>query len=120
MKIPTFEKYVEVDLGYPLEKHEYQTEDGYINTCYRIPGSNSLEQDTEEKPVVIFQHGLLDSSMGIVAMGEKSLGIRLVNAGFDLWMNNSRGNKFSKKHAWLDLTRKDHKDYKTYYQYSFQ
>ena len=30
--------FVTEKLGYPLEKHIYATEDGYLNTVYRIPG----------------------------------------------------------------------------------
>jgi len=26
------------ELGYPFEKHVYMTEDGYINSVFRIPG----------------------------------------------------------------------------------
>jgi len=35
---PTLKRFVTEKLGYPLEKHTYITEDGYINTVYRIPG----------------------------------------------------------------------------------
>lgn len=35
---PSFRKFVEKKLGYPLEKHVYYTKDGYINTVFRIPG----------------------------------------------------------------------------------
>ncbi len=28
-------------MGYPLEKHIYTTEDGYMNTVYRIPGTKT-------------------------------------------------------------------------------
>jgi len=48
-------------LGYPYEKHEYMTDDGYINSVMRIPGPkgyipNNLkeEKDEQKKPVVIY------------------------------------------------------------------
>jgi hypothetical protein len=56
-----------------------------------------------EKPVVIYQHGLIDCHAGIVAQGKNSLGIRLVDAGYDLWLNNSRGNRYSRDHMGMDV-----------------
>ena len=53
--------------------------------------------------MVIYQHGLTDCSAGILCDEEDSLGLRLVNAGFDLWMNNSRGNRYSRDHMFIDL-----------------
>ena len=38
LSFPNFIKFVQEDLGYPLEKHVYATADGYLNTCFRIPG----------------------------------------------------------------------------------
>ena len=35
---PTLRKMVQEQFGYPFEKHTYQTEDGYINSVYRIAG----------------------------------------------------------------------------------
>ena len=40
----------------------------------------------------------MDCCAAIVADEEESLGLRLVNHGFDLWMNNSRGNRYSRDH----------------------
>jgi hypothetical protein len=45
----------------------------------------------------------MDCCASIVADEEDSLGLRLVNHGFDLWMNNSRGNRYSRDHQWIDL-----------------
>ena len=36
--------------------------------------------------------------MSVIASGEKSLGLRLVKEGFDLWLPNSRGNWYSRGH----------------------
>lgn len=48
-------------------------------------------------------------------MEEKSLGIKLVNQGYDLWMNNSRGNRYSRDHQTLDVDT----DLKKYFDFSF-
>ena len=55
------------DYGYPVEVHEYTTEDGYINTLHRIPRA--------AERAVFVQHGLLGTSADFV-MGapHKSLG----------------------------------------------
>ena len=57
------------DYGYPVEVHEYTTEDGYINTLHRIPTANADR-------AVFLQHGLLGTSADFV-MGSphKSLGM---------------------------------------------
>ena len=78
------------------------TKDGYINSVYRIPGIKGSKEGqslkSPERPVIIFQHGLMDCCAAIVADEEESLGLRLVNHGFDLWMNISRGNRYSRDH----------------------
>lgn len=52
---------------------------------------------------MIYQHGLLDSCAGIICGEEKSLGLKLVDQGYDLWINNSRGNRYSRDHSKLDI-----------------
>ena len=60
------------DYGYPVEVHEYTTEDGYINTLHRIP--RAAEGEGADRAVFV-QHGLLGTSADFV-MGapHKSLG----------------------------------------------
>jgi len=107
----TLRKLVVDQLGYPLEKHIYRTKDGYINTLYRIPGPRGTAPGEGDqpgtcngapKPVAMYQHGLCDSCVGCLCDEEDSLGLRLVNEGYDLWMNNSRGNRYSRDHSYLD------------------
>ena len=82
-----------------MEKHVYYTQDGYINSCYRIPGPKGWKkEDGYSKKVAIYQHGLIDCCVGIIADEDQSLGIWLVNEGYDLWLNNSRGNRYSRDH----------------------
>ena len=115
---------MENHLGYPLEKHVYTTKDGYINTCHRIPGPKGSKTTFEEphenvKPVVIYQHGLMDCGAGALCAEENSIGLKLVNAGFDLWLNNSRGNKFSRDHALIDMNTGSKDDISKYWSFSF-
>ena len=65
------------DYGYPVEVHEYTTEDGYVNTLHRIPraaAEGEADADAADRAVFV-QHGLLGTSADFV-MGapHKSLG----------------------------------------------
>jgi pimeloyl-ACP methyl ester carboxylesterase len=102
-----------------LEKHVYVTKDGYINSLYRIPGRKG-EKAAPGKPVVLYQHGLVDSCASILASEEESLGLKLVNMGYDLWMNNSRGNRYSRDHQLIDVDSCTHDKVEEFWAFSFQ
>ena len=88
--------------GFKVEKHLVKTEDGYTLTIFRIPGGKDCLDSSNNQPI-LFQHGIFDSSDGWVCNGEKhSLPFIFANNNLDVWISNSRGNKYCKENEKFD------------------
>ncbi|CAB3251570.1 unnamed protein product [Arctia plantaginis] len=90
--------------GYPVEVHHVTTDDGYILEMHRIPyGRDKNNVPNKNKPVVILQHGLLCSSAVWVLTGPSvGFGYILAEEGYDVWLGNFRGNRYSRRHVRLN------------------
>ena len=124
------------DLGYELEEHLVPTEDGFILGIQRIRETKGIFTDADrklslppspakslssisdsvnlkKKPPIMFISGcLLNAEVWFChKIPENNLPIYLAEQGFDIWLLNRRGSKYSSRHLHKKPTEESYWDY---------
>ncbi|XP_044502560.1 triacylglycerol lipase 2-like [Mangifera indica] len=86
--------------GYICHEHNVTTKDGYILSLQRMP--NARSGAPAKNPPVLLQHGLLtDGITWLLNSPDESLAFILADNGYDVWIANTRGTKYSSTHVSL-------------------
>lgn len=102
-------------MNYDFEDFEIETNDGYKLNLFRIKSKNLKDG----APVALFMHALLDSADAFVVNKENSPAFILASKGYDVFVGNNRGNRFSRKHRDFD-PEGDADSKKRFWDFSFQ
>ncbi|KAI3881398.1 hypothetical protein MKW92_034175, partial [Papaver armeniacum] len=88
-------------LGYKCQEYT----DGYILTLHRV---NNANDDVKTKQPAFLQHGLfLDAASWFLDLQNQSLGFILADSGYDVWVANARGTRYSRDYETLDASAAD-------------
>lgn len=111
-------------LGLAVEHHEVQSIDGYVLGMQRLSllssdGKNKdgSSRSSNNSPTGVFKgsilllHGTLQDSESFLCSGSSSLALVLCQAGYDVWLGNNRGTKYSRDHETLDKSASHYWDF---------
>ncbi|XP_015838585.1 gastric triacylglycerol lipase-like [Tribolium castaneum] len=86
--------------GYEVFTYYVVTPDGYVLEIFRIPPKE--DDNRKNKQPVVLEHGIFVDSGTWVFTGNKSLAITLASMGYDVWLSNQRGTRYSRTHKTLN------------------
>ncbi|XP_068896626.1 lipase member N-like [Tenebrio molitor] len=90
---------------YRVEAYNVTTTDGNKLQLFRIPPTEN-DNRTNKQPVFL-EHGIFVDSANWVYIGKRSLAFVLADQGYDVWLANQRGTRYSREHT--KLKDSDHK-----------
>lgn len=97
--------------GYPCSEHAVQTKDGYLLALQRV-SSPTVNLGSQPGPPVLLLHGLfMAGDAWFLDNTEQSLGFILADHGFDVWVGNVRGTRWSHGHVTLSEKNKEFWDW---------
>ncbi|XP_041008565.1 triacylglycerol lipase 2-like [Juglans microcarpa x Juglans regia] len=86
--------------GYKCQELNVTTKDGYILSLQRIPEGRVVQNGGNKRQPVLLQHGvLMDGMSWLLNSPEHNLPMILADNGFDVWISNTRGTRFSRQHT---------------------
>ncbi|XP_059284906.1 triacylglycerol lipase 2-like isoform X2 [Lycium ferocissimum] len=91
--------------GYKCQEFEVTTDDGYILSVQRIPEGRVGGGGGPNRQPVLLQHGVLvDGVTWLQNSPEQSPAMILADNGFDVWISNIRGTRYSRRHDYWNWT----------------